>query len=107
MIEIINHERRMSKNSKLQLLNMRVGIHTGRIVGGIVGTKLVRYDIFGPDVLIANKMESRGEAGSVIISASTHSLLKRSQWSDETLAMEEYDDIEIDVIGKSIKSYKV
>jgi class 3 adenylate cyclase len=40
---------------------MRIGIHTGRIVGGIIGTKVVRYDIFGQDVLIANKMESNGK----------------------------------------------
>jgi class 3 adenylate cyclase len=42
---------------------MRIGIHTGKIVAGIIGTKIVRYDIFGADVLAANKMESNGEKG--------------------------------------------
>lgn len=42
---------------------MRIGIHTGSIIGGIIGTNIVRYDIYGRDVLIANKMESNGKAG--------------------------------------------
>jgi class 3 adenylate cyclase len=44
---------------------MRIGIHTGKIIGGVLGTDIVRYDIYGPDVLIANKMESKGERGKV------------------------------------------
>lgn len=36
---------------------MRIGIHTGNIIGGIVGTDIVRYDIYGSDVAIAKKME--------------------------------------------------
>ena len=78
MIEIINEERQKTLNPALKNLDMRIGIHTGRIVGGIIGTKVVRYDIFGPDVLIANKMESNGQAGSVVISETTHELLKKN-----------------------------
>ena len=63
MLKIINEERERFDNPALKNLNMRIGIHTGSIVGGIIGTKIVRYDIFGPDVLIANKMESNGLAG--------------------------------------------
>lgn len=43
---------------------MRIGAHTGDIIGGVVGTDVVRYDIYGENVTIANKMESNG---SVII----------------------------------------
>lgn len=50
---------------------MRIGIHTGNIIGGIIGTEIVRYDIYGKDVLIANKMESNGKEGAVMISEST------------------------------------
>lgn len=35
-------------------LNMRIGVHTGTIMGGIIGTDIVRYDVFGSDVTIAN-----------------------------------------------------
>ena len=58
MIEIIKNVRDSSKDPNLKNLDMRIGIHTGKITGGIIGTKVVRYDIFGNDVLIANKMES-------------------------------------------------
>ena len=50
---------------------MRIGIHTGKIIGGIIGTKLVRYDIFGKDVQIAKKMETNGFDGAVCISEQT------------------------------------
>ena len=107
MIEIINDEREKTDNPALKNLDMRIGIHTGRIVGGIIGTKVVRYDIFGPDVLIANKMESNGQAGSVVISEATYELLKKNQWIFDTFDMQEHRDVEIGVICKSIKSYKV
>lgn len=42
---------------------MRIGIHTGDVVAGITGTSIVRYDIYGPDNDIANKMESGGAPG--------------------------------------------
>lgn len=29
---------------------MRIGVHTGKIIGGIIGTSIVRYDIYGKDV---------------------------------------------------------
>ena len=44
---------------------MRIGIHTGNIIAGILGSDIVRYDIYGKDVLIANKMESKGKIGEI------------------------------------------
>lgn len=41
-------------NGKLSFLHMRIGIHTGSFIGGIIGTDIVRYDIYSHDVLIAN-----------------------------------------------------
>ena len=49
-------------------LNMRIGLHIGDVVAGITGSKLIRYDIYGTDVLIANKMESNSVEGSINIS---------------------------------------
>lgn len=49
-------------------LNIRIGMHTGEIIRGITGTKIVRYDIYGPDVNLANKMESNGEPGKITVS---------------------------------------
>ncbi|KAK3739118.1 hypothetical protein QZH41_010529, partial [Actinostola sp. cb2023] len=53
-------------------LKMRVGIHTGSVLSGVVGTKMPRYCLFGHDVTIANKMESESEAGRINISSTTY-----------------------------------
>lgn len=55
---------------------LRVGIHTGPIVAGVVGKKKYAYDIWGNTVNIASRMESNGEVDKVNISASTYNLVK-------------------------------
>lgn len=62
---MINIIKRVRNNICYEELDMRIGIHTGNIIGGVLGTEIVRYDIYGPDVLIANKMESKGERGKL------------------------------------------
>ena len=54
---------------------MRVGIHTGPVVAGIVGAKKFQYDIWGDTVNTASRMESAGEVGQVNISEATYQLL--------------------------------
>jgi len=56
--------------------DLRVGIHTGPIVAGVVGEKKYAYDIWGSTVNIASRMESNGEAGKVNISETTYTLIK-------------------------------
>ena len=51
-------------------LNMRIGLHVGRVVAGVVGTKKFRYDIWGKDVMTATLMESHGVPGEVCVSES-------------------------------------
>lgn len=67
-----------AKKKEYSDIDMRIGIHTGDIIGGVIGTDIVRYDIYGPNVLIANKMESNGERGRVMISETTYKLVKGS-----------------------------
>ena len=55
---------------------MRVGIHTGPVVAGIVGVKKFQYDIWGDTVNTASRMESSGAVGRVNISGSTYDLIK-------------------------------
>ena len=72
LIDVIN-DFNVKTNSEL---GMRIGIHTGIMIGGIVGTKIIRYDIYGQDVVIANKVESNGIQGKVSVSQSTKELLE-------------------------------
>ena len=55
---------------------MRVGIHTGPVVAGIVGVKKFQYDIWGDTVNTASRMESSGEVGQVNVSEATYELVK-------------------------------
>lgn len=64
------------KEKNLECWELRIGIHTGPIVAGVVGKKKYAYDIWGDTVNIASRMESNGEAGKVNISASTYQHIK-------------------------------
>ncbi len=54
---------------------VRIGLHSGSVVSGVVGTRKFQFDIWGDDVNIASRMESSGEPGKVNVSAATANLL--------------------------------
>jgi class 3 adenylate cyclase len=60
----------------LPFFEMRLGIHTGPVVAGIVGVKKFQYDIWGDTVNTASRMESAGQVGKVNISESTYAMIK-------------------------------
>ena len=69
-----NNQRRAEKG--LPPWDVRVGVHVGPLVAGVVGKKKYAYDIWGSTVNIASRMESNGEIGQVNISASAYELIK-------------------------------
>lgn len=79
-IEIRNfmlRRKRESGKKKFGTFEVRIGIHTGSVVAGIVGVKKFAYDIWGDTVNTAARMEQNGEAGKINISATTYELVKR------------------------------
>ncbi|KAG0724804.1 Adenylate cyclase type 9 [Chionoecetes opilio] len=56
-------------------VNMRVGIHTGKVLCGIVGTKRFKFDVWSNDVTLANEMESKGQPGLVHVSEASYRFL--------------------------------
>jgi adenylate cyclase len=70
------NRQRMDKN--LQPWEIRIGVHVGPVVAGVVGKKKYAYDIWGSAVNIASRMESNGTPGKVNISAFTYELIKDS-----------------------------
>ena len=69
---------RIEERTQMQLpsFQMRIGLHTGPVVAGIVGVKKFQYDIWGDTVNIASRMESSGVVGKVNISETTYQHVK-------------------------------
>jgi class 3 adenylate cyclase len=57
--------------------SLRVGIHSGPVVAGVVGKRKYAFDIWGDTVNIASRMESSGETGHLNVSAYTYDLIRR------------------------------
>jgi class 3 adenylate cyclase len=57
-------------------LQIRVGVHTGRVMAGVVGKERMQFDVFGDHVNIASRFESSGEAGRVNVSHETYLLTR-------------------------------
>ncbi|MGI9584450.1 MAG: adenylate/guanylate cyclase domain-containing protein, partial [Acidimicrobiia bacterium] len=57
-------------------IKMRIGIHSGPLVAGIIGTDKFSYDLWGDTVNTASRMESEGVPGLIQTSAATHVLIR-------------------------------
>ncbi len=59
-----------------QSFQLRIGIHTGPVIAGVIGTKKFIYDLWGDTVNIASRMESHGIAGEIQVTQATYTCLR-------------------------------
>lgn len=59
-------------------VNMRVGVHSGRVIAAIIGNSRFRFDVYSNDVVIANDLESSGKPGKVHISEVTYRIVRHA-----------------------------
>lgn len=78
-LEILQYIAERNKSSQLQW-KMRIGLHSGTVVGGIVGVKKYIYDVFGDTINTASRMESNSVPMRVNISEQTYHLLKDTEY---------------------------
>ena len=75
-------------------LSIRIGINTGAVVAGVIGTKKFSYDLWGDAVNVAYRMESHGVPDRIQVTASTYELLK------DKYLLQPRGDIEVKGKGK-------
>ena len=78
-LEMKRYMKKLKETSELEGMkywDIRIGIHTGTVVAGVVGQKKLSYDIWGDTVNTASRMESSGEAGKINISGTTYEFVK-------------------------------
>ena len=57
-------------------LRLRIGIHTGPVVAGVIGTRKFIYDLWGDTVNLASRLEAYGTAGGIQVSSATYEILR-------------------------------
>lgn len=66
---------------------LRIGIHTGQAIAGVIGTKKFIYDLWGDTVNVASRMESQGVSGCIQVTEATYQLLKHKYQLEQRSAI--------------------
>ncbi|XP_058891605.1 adenylate cyclase type 9 isoform X2 [Acipenser ruthenus] len=92
---------------KKEMVNMRVGVHTGTVLCGILGMRRFKFDVWSNDVNLANLMEQLGVAGKVHISEVTASFLDDRYLREDGRVMERVGQSVVADQLKGLKTYLI
>ncbi|XP_077305391.1 adenylate cyclase type 9 [Lithobates pipiens] len=92
---------------KKEMVNMRVGVHTGTVLCGILGMRRFKFDVWSNDVNLANLMEQLGVAGKVHISEKTAKYLDDRYLMEDSLVVERVGQIVAADQLKGLKTYLI
>jgi guanylate cyclase len=74
-LDMCDYMRARNERSERKL-DIRIGIHSGPVVGGVIGRKKFAFELFGDTVNTANRMQSHGEPGKIQVTRRTYELIK-------------------------------
>ncbi|XP_043498568.1 adenylate cyclase type 2-like isoform X2 [Polistes fuscatus] len=103
MIKIIKEVRTRVRRESGVDVNMRIGVHSGNIISGILGSNKWQYDVWSRDVVIANKMEQTGKPGKVHVTQQTLDLIDATDY--DCVPVETLNDEVLNKYG--IRSYLI
>ncbi|KAJ3273908.1 hypothetical protein HDV01_003739 [Terramyces sp. JEL0728] len=95
-------ERYVFPNNPELRIRVRIGLNSGPVVAGVIGSKMPRYCVFGDTVNTGSRMESNGQPSKIHLSASTHKLLSRSG----EYVMSNRGEIEVKAVSVSLPTWK-
>ena len=72
----MKERRKKSKEKKEDLWGLRLGINTGEVIAGVIGSERLAFDVWGSTVNHAQRMEMLGEPGEVTITGATHEIIE-------------------------------
>ena len=95
-IELLNTIKIINKTNNMMHLNLRVGIHSGSAVSGVIGKKKFAFDIWGSTINFANRLETTSPEGKIHISEETKILIEK----EKRFEIEHLKKIDIKGIGE-------